>query len=157
MIKILMPPELKKRLIKELRVAGSREIGGILMGEHVSEGVFRIRDFTVQQEGGTWITFIRKIEKPVKLSLRKFFRSTNFQYTRYNYLGEWHSHPPSFSLFPSIRDQESMWEIVNDPSVGANFAVLLIVRLEAAELKGNVSLFAPGFEVMNGELIWEVE
>jgi len=56
---------------------------------------------------------------------------------------------------PSNRDQDSMWEIVNDPSVGANFAILLIVKLEAGELAGSVNLFASGFDVMAGELLFE--
>ena len=154
MIKILLPSKIRKRMIGLLKSAGSREIGGILMGEHVSEGVFRICDFTIQQHGGTWITFVRKMEESLKQSLRKFFKSTDFQFTRFNYLGEWHSHP-SFSLMPSNRDQDSMWEIVNDPSVGANFAILLIVKLEAGELAGSVNLFASGFDVMAGELLFE--
>ncbi|OAS21390.1 Mov34/MPN/PAD-1 family protein [Paenibacillus oryzisoli] len=154
MINILLPFKIRKRMIGLLKSAGTREIGGILMGEHVSESVFRICDFTVQQQGGTWISFVRKMEESLKQSLRTFFKSTDFQYTRFNYLGEWHSHP-SFSLIPSSLDQESMWEIVQDPSVGANFSILLIVKLAAGELAGSVSLFAPGFEVMTGELLLE--
>lgn len=154
MIKILFTNDVKKRMIKELKNAGSREIGGVLMGEHVEEHIFRICDFTTQQQGGTWITFVRQIEKSLKFSLRKFFQDTNFEYTRFNYLGEWHSHP-SFSLIPSRHDEQSMWEIVNDPFVGANFAILLIVKLEKDNLTGNVNLFVPGFSIMQGDLIFE--
>jgi proteasome lid subunit RPN8/RPN11 len=154
MIKILLPKELQKRLINQLTKAGTREIGGILMGEHVAEGVFRVCDFSVQQQGGTWITFVRKIEESLTQSLRKFFRKTNFQYTKFNYLGEWHSHP-SFSLTPSALDQESMWEIILDQSVGANFAILLIAKLEHGLFVGSVYLFAAGFEMVSGQLIME--
>lgn len=154
MIRILLPNELEKRLTAELQSAGTREIGGVLMGEHASEGVFRIRDFTVQRQGGTWITFVRKVEDSLKQSMRNFFRKNAYQYTKFNYLGEWHSHP-SFALIPSLSDQRSMWEVVCDRNVGANFAILLIVKLEASELKGSVSLFVPEFDMQNGELILE--
>ena len=37
-----------------------------------------------------------------------------------------------------------MWEIVDDPEVGANFAVLMIVRLDADDqLIGTVTIYAP--------------
>jgi hypothetical protein len=43
-------------------------------------------------------------------------------------LGEWHSHP-SFELEPSGKDDLSIREIVEDRDVGANFVVLLMVKL----------------------------
>jgi hypothetical protein len=60
----------------------------------------------------------------------------NHDYRRFNYVGEWHSHP-SFEPEPSSRDDTSMREIVQDPKVGANFVALLIVKLD-----GNGSLLA---------------
>lgn len=154
MIKILLPHVLQSRLIKELKMAQVREIGGIIMGEHVEQDIFRIYDLTVQQHEGTWISFVRKIEDSLKLSLRRFYRNTGFNYEKFNYLGEWHSHP-SFNLQPSSRDRDSMWEIVQDPYVGVNFAILMIVKLEQGRLAGNVFLFAPGYDMMPAELIME--
>jgi JAB domain-containing protein similar to deubiquitination enzymes len=52
----------------------------------------------------------------------------NHDYVRFNYWGEWHSHP-SFELEPSEKDDISIREIVEDRDVGANFVVLLIVKL----------------------------
>jgi proteasome lid subunit RPN8/RPN11 len=154
MIQILLPEVLAARLEQELRDTGNQEIGGVLMGEHVREGVFRIADFTVQRHRGTWFSFVRLVQDSLKRALKNFFRSTNYQYTKFNYLGEWHSHP-SFSLQPSRMDQQSMWEIVNDPDVGANFAILLIVNLKSKKLQGSVNIFTPGSPMIKGSLIRE--
>ncbi|GGN67268.1 Mov34/MPN/PAD-1 family protein [Oceanobacillus indicireducens] len=105
MIKIILPKHIEVQIKQELEEAGGREIGGVLMGEHVNKNTFRISDITVQRRGGTVITFIRDIKESLQ-KLREFFKRTNHQYKQYNYLGEWHSHP-SFSLSPSIQDQKS--------------------------------------------------
>jgi proteasome lid subunit RPN8/RPN11 len=155
MINLLLPKYIELELKLELQAAGSREIGGILMGEHVNEETFRICDFTVQRHGGTWISFFRDIQKSLKQSLWFFFNKTNHDYTKFNYLGEWHSHP-SFQLIPSMQDQQSMWDIVNDPEVGANFAVLLLVRLnQEGEVEGSATLFVSGSPMLQGNLIRE--
>ena len=61
------------------------------MGEHVGVDTFRVKDLTIQRKGGTFATFIRFIEEIIG-PLRDFFSSTRHDYTRFNYLGEWHSH-----------------------------------------------------------------
>lgn len=154
MIKLILPKAIEQELMKELIVAGRQEIGGVLLGEHVSEGLFRISDFTIQRSGGTVVSFIRQIQQSLKNRLTDFFIKTKHNYTKFNYLGEWHSHP-SFELTPSIRDRESMWEIVNDPTVGANFVMLLLVKRNEGEVEGNVSIFIPGNPMIQGELIRE--
>jgi proteasome lid subunit RPN8/RPN11 len=129
------------RLEEALRSAGRRETGGVLMGEHVSEAVFRIKDLTVQRRG-SFASFVREVGAALK-PLRRFFGETGRDYARYNYLGEWHSHP-SFPTEPSRTDSESMWSIVEDPVVGANFAVLLIARLgSGGELEASATAYLP--------------
>ncbi len=141
-MRVLLPGDVAEKLESVLRSAGSREIGGVLMGEHVSEGVFRIKDLTVQRRGGTFASFVREV-RAVLAPLQRFFRETGHDYTQYNYLGEWHSHP-SFPAEPSHRDSESMWRIVEDPAVGANFVVLLIARLGAkGNLEGSATVYLP--------------
>ena len=126
-MQILLPPDIIQRLSAALGRAGVREIGGILMGEQIGENIFRVKNITVQQHGGSFAAFVRMV-LDVIAPLTDFFRATNNNYTRFNYLGEWHCHP-SFVPKPSSRDRETMRSIVDDPQVGANFAVLLIVRL----------------------------
>jgi integrative and conjugative element protein (TIGR02256 family) len=125
-MQLLLPSQLIRRLERELRRAGSREIGGLLMGEHVRDALFRIVDISVQRSGGSHACFIRH-PKDHEKQLKKFFARTGSDYTRFNYLGEWHSHP-GFDPVPSATDVETMQSIVDDPNVGVNFLVLLVCR-----------------------------
>lgn len=124
---LLLPPEIVCKLENALVNAGKKEIGGILMGEHVGINTFRVKELTIQKKGGTFATFVRLVEEIVK-PLRSFFQDTNHDYTTFNYLGEWHSHH-SFALKPSSHDNNTMIEIVMDEQLGARFVVLLLVKL----------------------------
>jgi len=126
-MQLLLAPQIIKRLKRELRRAGGREIGGLLMGEHVSEEVFHVVDISVQHAGGSHSCFIRN-PSDHKIQLERFFAQTGNDYARFNYLGEWHSHP-SFEPVPSSTDVQTMQSIVDDPNVGVNFLVLLIPKL----------------------------
>lgn len=153
-MKVLLPRSQAGVLIRALRDAGLREIGGILMGEFVSEGVYRIHDLSVQRGLGTLSTFVRQVKDLVR-PLESFFQRTGRRYTTYNYLGEWHSHP-CFPVRPSGRDSESMWEIVEDPTVGAHFAVLLVVRLTSdMQLEGSATMYLLGRQVFPADLVME--
>jgi hypothetical protein len=75
---------------EELHRAKWREIGGVLVGEHVEGETFRLVDFSVQREGGDASHFIRDPAQH-EVFLQAFFERTGHDYARYNYLGEWHS------------------------------------------------------------------
>jgi len=153
-VQIALPHNLAQRLCDALRKAGSREIGGILMGEHLSKNAFVIKDITIQRQGGTFASFVRMAQDLVGFVMH-FFQRTGHDYARFNYLGEWHSHP-SFSPKPSSTDCETMWSIVEDPEVGANFAVLLILRLKPNDiLEGSATVFLPSKRILSGCLILE--
>jgi integrative and conjugative element protein (TIGR02256 family) len=119
--------EIHKRLHRELRRAGKQEIGGLLMGEHVRDDIFRVVDISVQRSGGSHSCFVRD-PSDHKTQLDEFFARTKGDYRRFNYLGEWHSHP-SFEAVPSSTDMETMQSIVSDPAVGVNFLALMVVKL----------------------------
>ncbi len=141
-MQILLPDGVGQKLTKALKAAGNREIGGILMGEHILENVYRVKDLTIQTHGGTSVSFMR-VMQGVFRPLQHFFHGTDYNFTRFNYLGEWHSHP-AFAPQPSSLDSQTMWEIVEDSEVGANFAVLMIVRLDGAgSLEGTTTVYLP--------------
>ena len=125
-MKLLLPQKIVERLGQELR-GRSREIGGVLVGEHVEGETFRIVDISVQLSGGTAAHFVRDPAQH-KAFLDDFFRRTGNNYERFNYIGEWHSHP-RFTPLPSGEDFTTMSELIRDPDVGVNFAVLIIARL----------------------------
>jgi len=124
------------------------------MGEHFSEHVFRVKDLTIQPHGGRFASFVRAVQNMLA-PLTQFFEVTNHDYTRFNYLGEWHSHP-SFVPQPSGQDRVTMRGIVDDPEVGANFIILMIVKLNrTGRLEGSVTIFQPGGVEYVGELVIE--
>jgi [CysO sulfur-carrier protein]-S-L-cysteine hydrolase len=141
-MKLLLPPKIVKRLRRELR--GRRhEIGGILVGENVGPDTFRLVDVSVQHSGGSLAHFVRDPEHHRQF-LAEFFARTGNDFKKFNYIGEWHSHP-AFEAVPSGEDIASMFEIVEDPAVGVNFAVLIIARLgRLRRLEISATLFRSG-------------
>jgi integrative and conjugative element protein (TIGR02256 family) len=141
-MKLLLPQKIIKRIKRELR-GRTREIGGILVGEHVAADVFRIVDISVQRRGGTAAHFVRDPEHH-KAFLADFFARTGNAYQKFNYIGEWHSHP-RFEPLPSGPDFVTMFDLIEDPDVGVNFAVLIIARLHRwSVLELSATLFRPG-------------
>src|SRR5580704_563434 len=124
-MKIEQVPELEKRFRAALRKADRREIGGMLMAEQLAPGHFRIMDFSLDALSGSRVRFRREPETHQKV-LDEFFRRTGQDYQRFNYFGEWHSHP-SFPVHPSLEDVATMTDIVEHGSSTITFAVLLIV------------------------------
>ena len=126
MITISLPSDQRALLRKYLRRAGRREIGGILMGEQIALNHFRVVEFSVDETTGTGAHFMRSPDDHA-IALEAFFRKTGADYVRFNYLGEWHSHP-SFPVHPSTEDFASMQRLV-DREHDIDFSALLIVRL----------------------------
>jgi hypothetical protein len=151
---LLLPPNIVSQLVDALDQAGTREIGGILMGEHVGPDTFRVKEITIQRIGGTFAAFIRLVEG-ILGPLRAFFEITNHDYSRFNYLGEWHSHH-SFALIPSSRDHATMLEMIMDPQLGARFVVLLLARLnEYNQLEHSVTIYQPSTRPILGRVTIE--
>lgn len=126
MITVSLPNDLQYRFRKCLRRAGKREIGGILMGEQIAPDHFRIANFSVNTTTGSAVHFVRTPDHHAE-ALESFFRETGSNFRRFNYLGEWHSHP-SFPVQPSQEDIMSMQNLV-DGERDIDFSALVIVRL----------------------------
>ena len=126
MIEILLSPRCVRKLKRELRTAGCNEIGGVLAAEQIADGKFLVKDLSVQRSG-TPTSFIRDPVQHRKF-MRRFHLINGNKPERFNYLGEWHSHP-SFSVRPSAEDVATMTDIVQSPGSPITFAMLLIVRL----------------------------
>ncbi len=139
MLTVSLAPDIQHTLVQALGDAGTNECGGVLMGEHVGHNHFAVRKLTVQG-GGRFASFVRGTRQAIR-ALGSFFKQSGHDYARFNYLGEWHSHP-SFSVQPSGTDHRSMLEIVTNPTVGANFVVLLIFRLaDKGQLVGSAHTY----------------
>lgn len=124
------------------------------MGEHVGPGHFAVRSLTVQG-GGSFASFVRGARSALR-ALRAFFQNSNHDFTRFNYLGEWHSHP-SFSVQPSNTDHHSMLDIVTNPKVGANFVVLLIVKkVGRGKLEGSAHTYLPDGTIAPSTIVFDI-
>lgn len=142
-MKLLLPQRVIKRLKRKLR-GRINEVGGVMVGEHVAAAdTFRIVDISFQKRGGTIAHFVRDPAHH-KVFLAEFFKKTGYDYKRFNYIGEWHSHP-TFDPLPSGEDFVTMYDIVEDPDVGVNFAILIIARLKGwRKLELSATLFRAG-------------
>jgi hypothetical protein len=116
-----------------LKHAGTREIGGQIYGEQLAPSDFRAMHLTVQRVPGSFAAFVVDVVQAARDAAR-FFHVTKHDYKRFNYLGEWHSHP-SFAVTPSSHDVSSMQQLVESPDFRGLFAVLMIVRLDGNDLR----------------------
>ncbi|HEX3342780.1 MAG TPA: Mov34/MPN/PAD-1 family protein [Pseudolabrys sp.] len=126
-MRIELPADIPKRFHTSLRQAGDHEIGGMLFAEQLKPSHFCIVDFSLDLCSGSHAGF-RRDPQAHQNTLDEFFLRTGRDFQRFNYLGEWHSHP-SFSVRPSAQDLSTMTDIVENESSAITFAVLLIVRL----------------------------
>lgn len=142
MIDVVLTAACVLKLKRELRTAGSREIGGVLGAEQVADGKFVVRAISVQRNG-SFASFKRD---PVqhRAFIRRFRARTGNNHARFNYLGEWHSHP-SFVALPSGPDVCQMQKLIEEEDQTASFLVLLIAKLGSdGELLGSTHAFRRG-------------
>ena len=128
-MRLRIPSELIEQWRADLSRAGAREIGGVLFGEQLAEGDFRIVKARRQRfPRGTATSFHRHGSGARKqiLALHKNFGSDP---ERFNYLGEWHSHPNA-PVWPSRQDEVTMYELLADQGKSVNFLVLMILKLD---------------------------
>lgn len=153
MLRITVPPDVQAMLCMALGRSGARECGGLLLGEHVGYNHFAVREVTVQKAGSA-AAFVRTLVG-VARAVKAFCATRGNDYTRFNYLGEWHSHP-LFSVQPSATDHTAMRGIAMEWAVGAHFVVLLIFRLHGETLEGSAHTYLPDGSVHPSTLDLEI-
>lgn len=142
-MKVELTKDVRERMMSCLAKAKRREIGGILMAEQLEPGDFRIVDFSLDDFTGSAAHFVRSPEYH-RAALDAFFARTGNDYARYNYLGEWHSHP-NHGPFPSSTDILSMQDLLNEEH-SIPFAILLIVKRGWWRFVCSATLFSRGQE-----------
>lgn len=153
MITVILNPHCVSKLRDALHVAGEIEIGGVLAAEQIAEGTFRVLDISVQM-GVSASRFVRDPEIHRKF-IADFHERMEHQFERYNYIGEWHSHP-NFSIMPSTEDFLEMQRLVEDAEQKSTFLALLVVRLNQNEsISGTIHGFRPDMPIIRGSLLFE--
>ena len=140
-VRLSLPNSQTTNFVTALKRAGSREIGGQLYGEQLAPSDFLVTDLAIQRRRGTVARFFVDLVQAARDAVR-FFDRTGHRYTRYNYIGEWHSHP-EHSLRPSGTDISTMQSLVCDPEFRGSFAVLMIVRLVGDTVRAAAWVFSP--------------
>ncbi len=142
MIEIIVSNQCIAKLRRELARAGSDEIGGVLAAENLGDGRFLVLDLSVQRDG-SFASFTRSSPRHGRF-IRRFQERSGRDYERYNYLGEWHSHP-SFPAMPSLPDLRQMQRLIEQPSQRALFLALLVMKLgHFGSLEGSAHAFRRG-------------
>ncbi|WP_414657901.1 Mov34/MPN/PAD-1 family protein [Deinococcus sp. VB343] len=151
-MRLAFSPKQREALQAALQRAGRREIGGQLYGEQLAPSHFLVTYLTVQHTPGTISRFIVDLTQAAKDAFT-FFQCTQRKYARFNYIGEWHSHP-SYAVLPSSTDRSTMRTLVTDLAFKGNFAVLLIARLDEETLTAGAWLFDPAGQEVPVQLEW---
>ena len=138
-MKVTLATDQESKLVAALKRAGAREIGGQLYGEQLAPSDFLVTDVAIQRRRGSVTRFWVDLMQAARDAVR-FFDRTRHRYTRFNYIGEWHSHP-RFAVRPSGTDIETMRALVRDPEFQGSFAVLMIVRLSNNALSAAAWVF----------------
>lgn len=142
MIEIIFSDQCVAKLRRELARAGSDEIGGVLAAENLGDGRFLVLDLSVQRDG-SFASFTRSSPRHGRF-IRRFLEGHDHDYERFNYLGEWHSHP-SFPAMPSLPDVRQMQRLIEEPSQRALFLALLVLKLgRSGSLEGSAHAFRRG-------------
>lgn len=149
-MRLRIPIDQAAKLKSALAAAGWREIGGQLFGEQLAPSDFLASEIAIQNRKGSIARFFVDLVQAAR-DAAAFFDRTRRRYTRFNYIGEWHSHP-SFSVSPSVIDRETMRKLVADPDFRGSFAVLMIVRFDDSALVAGAWLFDPAGREMEVEL-----
>jgi len=153
-MKVKLAKDVQERMLLCLSRARRREVGGVLMAEQLKPGEFRVVDFSLDEITGSAAHFVRSPEHHCE-ALDDFFARTGNDYTRYNYLGEWHSHP-NHQPIPSATDIVSMNNLLEEEE-SISFAVLLIVKKGWwKRLHCSAVLFRRGEPISNVEVTAEV-
>ena len=143
-VKFEIEDEAYSSIKNALQKYGKLEIGGILIGYQKGKNHFSIARATVADDIGKFnvASFIREPFKSMTMLLKLFKKR------KYNYLGEWHSHP-SFSLNPSSNDIRTMKGIILDDAYGVSFALLIIVKM----LGSNIEMAGYLFHIHLGNFV----
>lgn len=146
-LKLQFPKPLIAELSRLLNRAGRNEIGGQLYGEMLAPSYFRVTEITQQTRPGTVASFLVDLLQAAR-DAAGFYAKTGHQYARFNYLGEWHSHP-SFAVQPSGVDISTMQALVANPEFRGHFAVLMITKCQQHQTLLGAWLFMPNGEQGN--------
>jgi proteasome lid subunit RPN8/RPN11 len=133
-LEIIIPKKISLILIKQISKHSPLETKGALFAEDLGNDTFKIDGVYLEPKPGT-TTFVKLYINQEYVSFQKNyhkFRKNNF--SKYNYIGDWHSHP-LFECLPSSYDVSEVEEDIKKSN--AIFLVQLILKVLKGRLVGN--------------------
>jgi len=133
-LEIIIPKEITLRLIKQISKYSPLETKGALFAEDLGNDTFKIDEVYLEPKPGT-TTFVKLYINHEYVTFQKNYhklRKNNF--SKYNYIGDWHSHP-LFECFPSSYDVSEVEKDMKQSN--AIFLVQLILKVLKGKLVGN--------------------
>ncbi len=133
-MEIIIPKKISLILIKQISKHSPLETKGALFAEDLGNDTFKIDEVYLEPKPGT-TTFVKLYINQEYLSFQKNyhkFRKNNF--SKYNYIGDWHSHP-LFECLPSSYDVSEVEEDIKKSN--AIFLVQIILKVLKGRLVGN--------------------
>jgi proteasome lid subunit RPN8/RPN11 len=133
-LEIIIPKKISLILIKQISKHSPLETKGALFAEDLGNDTFKIDEVYLEPKPGT-TTFVKLYINQEYLSFQKNyhkFRKNNF--SKYNYIGDWHSHP-LFECLPSSYDVSEVEEDIKKSN--AIFLVQIILKVLKGRLVGN--------------------
>lgn len=135
---IEIPKPISELLKRELEVMNQNETRGSFFAERVNGALFKVNDVYFSKKRGTFSFIKMLIGDEYKKFQKNYHKKYFFEYEKYNYIGDWHSHP-SFSCLPSSYD---IAEAIDDfKKSNANFIIQIIIKIENDKLVGNAFLY----------------
>lgn len=151
-MKIIVPKEISNKLIEVIVQHNPYEIKGSFYAEQIKENFFIIDDVYVSEISGNRFFSNLIVNARYKKFERDYYSKKNFIYTKYNYIGDWHSHP-SYECIPSDYDRKEIRKEFRNSN--ANFLVQFIFKVIDEKLIGNAFLCKGNEIVKIEELVIE--
>jgi len=151
-MKIFVPQKITNAIQETIRKTQPKEIKGAFYAKQNNDESFSIDGLFVSEYIGTNFFCKLLIDKRYRDFEKRYFKERNYEYKKYNYIGDWHSHP-EFACIPSLYDINEANDDLKKSN--ANFVVQFIFKLEDGVLIGSAFLFNKKFSSEKINLIIE--
>ncbi len=138
-MEIIIPKEITLRLIKQISKYSPLETKGALFAEDLGNDTFKIDEVYLEPKPGT-TTFVKLYINHEYVTFQKnYHKLRNNNFSKYNYIGDWHSHP-LFECYPSSYDVSEVEKDMKQSN--AIFLVQLILKVFNGKLVGNAFYYS---------------
>jgi len=138
-LEIIIPAKITSLIKKHIDKYSPLETKGALFAEHLGDNIFKIDSVYLEPKPGT-TTYVKLVVNRVYQAFQNsFHKKHQYHFSKFNYIGDWHSHP-LFECIPSSFDVEEVQKDLKNSN--ANFLVQLILKVNQDKLIGNAFYYS---------------